>query len=252
MNQLVLEVSKLSKSYVGNDNPALQAFSMEMAAGEIVGVLGANGAGKTTLMSIISGLLQADGGEVRIFDHLVKRTQLHSIHKMTGFVPQDIALYPQLTVYQNLRFFYHMYQLPVAKLDEQVSYWLGRFDLQDKWDASVESLSGGMQRKVNMISALLHAPQLLIMDEPAAGVDVHSRHQIYEMIREFKQKGISLLYTSHYLQEAQELCDRVYILEKGRLIEQGAPRELLLRYQVSNLDELFMSMTGHDIRDENL
>ncbi len=225
---------------------------MHLSPGEIVGILGANGAGKTTLMSIISGLLKGYEGEFDILGACMNQQCLRAIRSRIGFVPQDIALYAQLTVYENLRFFYHIHGLPAQELEQSISYWLDRFDLSSKKDALVSQLSGGMQRKVNIIAALLHKPEILIMDEPAAGVDIHSRHSIYEILEEFRDQKGSLLYTSHYLQEAERLCDRVYILEKGSLIAQGAPATLLEGHGVQNLDELFISITGYRIWEETI
>lgn len=224
MSEPVLEVSALVKSY--GERTAVDHVSFTIAPGETYGLLGPNGAGKTTTISIVCGLLRPDGGTVRVAGRPVEVTSTDA-KSAIGLVPQEIALYPDLSARENLRFFGRLEGLGGDELDGRVAEVLDVVGLADRADDRVESYSGGMQRRCNIAAGLLHEPQLLILDEPTVGVDPQSRNQILESIEALGGEGLSVLYTTHYMEEAEQLCDRIGIMDEGRLIAEGTRRELV-------------------------
>jgi ABC-2 type transport system ATP-binding protein len=200
------------------------AFSVN--AGESYGLLGPNGAGKTTTISMLCGLLQPDAGSVEVGGE-VMRTGRCVAKQHLGLVPQDIALYPDLTARENLRFFGRLQGLNRTDLRTRVDEVLEIVALEDRAGDRVESFSGGMKRRCNIAAALLHHPQLLVLDEPTVGVDPQSRASILDGIAALQDHGMAVLYTTHYMEEAQRLCDRIGIIDEGRLVAEGTQSELL-------------------------
>jgi ABC-2 type transport system ATP-binding protein len=211
----ILEVIDVRKRY--GETIALDGVSFGVAEGEMFGLLGPNGAGKTTLLSIVSSLLQASSGEVRI---LGKRLQPRDreLRKHIGIVPQELALYGELTARENLRFFGSLYGLDAKTLHDRVEELLQAVGLEDRADDRVETFSGGMKRRLNLGAALVHRPQLLLLDEPTTGVDPQSRNHIFEEVRRLNAAGMTVVYTSHYMEEVEALCRRIGIIDHGRLI----------------------------------
>jgi ABC-2 type transport system ATP-binding protein len=225
MSVPMLAVRDLRKNY--GSQPALAGVTFEVAAGELFGLLGPNGAGKSTLLSIVAGLLDADGGEVRLAGQLFRRRD-RALRRLIGIVPQDLALYNELTARENLRFFGQLYDLRGAELERRVEQILGAVALLDRADERAGTFSGGMNRRLNLGAALVHQPRLLLLDEPTTGVDPQSRNHIFEEVRRLNAAVLTVIYTSHYMEEVQALCTRVGIMDQGRLIA-CAPLPALLQ-----------------------
>jgi ABC-2 type transport system ATP-binding protein len=215
MARVLLEVTDLEKTY--GTTRALQHVSFQVQEGEMFGLLGPNGAGKTTLLSIISGLLPPTAGDIR----LEGRSLLggaHDLKRLIGIVPQELAIYAELTARENLLFFGELYGLAGAALGQTVEEILAAIGLTDRADVRVSTFSGGMKRRLNMGAALVHRPRLLLLDEPTVGVDPQSRHHIFEEVRRLNAAGVTVVYTSHYMEEVQALCSRIGIIDHGLLI----------------------------------
>jgi ABC-2 type transport system ATP-binding protein len=211
----MLEVCELRKCY-GNVT-ALAGVSLTVAEGELFGLLGPNGAGKTTLLSIVSGLLDPTAGEVRLLGRTV-RPDDREMRRLLGIVPQELALYGELTAEENLVFFGRLYGLSGDRLQRRVAEVLELVGLRERARERARTFSGGMQRRLNLALGLVHEPRLLLLDEPTTGVDPQSRNHIFEDVRRLNAAGLTVIYTSHYMEEVQALCPRVGILDQGRLI----------------------------------
>ena len=205
---------------------AVDDVGFHIAAGERYGLLGPNGAGKTTTISMICGLLRPDAGDIEVAGAHVDQRATRA-KAAIGYVPQEIALYPDLTGRENLRFFARLYGLRGALREQRVDACLELVGLAERADERVDKYSGGMQRRLNIAAGLLHSPRLLVLDEPTVGVDPQSRNAILESIESLATSGIAVLYTTHYMEEAQRLCDRIGILDEGKLIAEGTRAELV-------------------------
>ncbi len=245
-----IEVKDLHKTYAGALVPSLQGLSFAFPEGSIVGLLGPNGAGKTTTISILCGLVKADSGTVKIFDLPQDAARREAVKRIIGIVPQQIALFPQLTAMENLTYFGNLYGFKGASLKQKITNYLEAFGLEKAAHKEVRKFSGGMKRRTNIIAAILHDPQLLVLDEPTAGVDVQSRSMILQFLREYNRQGKSVLYTSHLLEEAQQICEDIVIIDEGKLIIQGRPEDMIRQHaDCRNLEEVFLLYTGHAVRD---
>src|SRR5690242_2386517 len=222
----LLSAVQLRKSF--GDRIAVADVGFEIAPGEAYGLLGPNGAGKTTTIRLVCGLLTPDGGSVEVTGIPVS-TGATRVKARIGYVPQEVSLYPDLSARENLAFFGRLYRLSGAALRARVDEVLDLVDLRDRGNDRVESYSGGMRRRLNIGASLLHHPELLVLDEPTVGVDPQSRHAIMESIRALGATGLAVLYTTHYMEEAERLCDRVGIIDRGRLVAEGTRRELVAR-----------------------
>ncbi|MGC1456853.1 MAG: ABC transporter ATP-binding protein [Steroidobacteraceae bacterium] len=211
----MLSVSHLEKRF--GERTAVADVSFEIRSGETVGVLGPNGAGKTTTLAMISGLAQPDQGSVSFQGKLVNQDG-DELKRHVGLVPQDLALYEELSAWANLELFGGLYGLKGRGLAERATDALQLVGLNDRRKDRVAGFSGGMKRRLNIASALLHDPDLILLDEPTVGVDPQSRNAIFENLEELKRRGKTLLYTTHYMEEAERLCDRVVIMDHGRVI----------------------------------
>jgi ABC-2 type transport system ATP-binding protein len=214
MTAAFLEVRELSKRY--GQTAALDGVTFEVHEDEIFGLLGPNGAGKTTLLSIVSCLLEATSGEVRLLGRRIVPGD-REIRRLIGVVPQELALYGELTAHENLRFFGELYGVGGVQLRQRVEQILAAIGLEDKAGDRVKTFSGGMKRRLNLGVALVHGPRLLLLDEPTVGVDPQSRNHIFEEVRRLNGEGMTLVYTSHYMEEVQSLCSRIGIMDRGRL-----------------------------------
>jgi ABC-2 type transport system ATP-binding protein len=211
----MLLVRDLKKSY--GAHPAVDGVSFHAERGETVGLLGPNGAGKTTTVSIIAGLLRGDAGTVTIEGQPIE-SDSSPVKRRLGLVPQELALYDELTAFANLQLFAALYQLSGAPARKAIGEALATVGLSDRAQDRVASFSGGMKRRLNLAAALLHAPGLLILDEPTTGVDPQSRNAIFDNLQLLRQRGMTLLYTTHYMEEAERLCDRIVIFDHGRVV----------------------------------
>lgn len=223
----VLDVQHLVKSY--GKQKALSNITFSVRQGSCFGLLGPNGAGKSTTMKILTGIVEADGGTAEVFGMDAVK-QRHSIRRRVGYVPQAITLYEKLSARDNLTFFGEMYGLHGKQLKQRITEVLQLVGLANKAKAAVQTFSGGMKRRINMAAAMLHEPQLLILDEPTVGIDPQSRNHIFEMIRSLKSAGVTIIYSTHYMEEVEALCDEVAIIDQGEVAAQGSLTELLDRY----------------------
>ena len=220
----LLECRDLRKSY--GDRTAVDGISFSIAAGETYGLLGPNGAGKTTTISMICGLLRRDGGDVVVAGRAVDIGATEAKASI-GYVPQDLAIYPDLTARENLKFFGRLQRLGGRELGRRVDEILALTDLADRAKDRVDSFSGGMKRRLNIGIGLLHKPALLVLDEPTVGVDPQSRNAILASVADLGREGMGVLYTTHYMEEAERLCDRIAIIDEGRIKAEGTQRELV-------------------------
>jgi ABC-2 type transport system ATP-binding protein len=235
----VLECKDLRKRF--KERLAVDGVGFEVAPGETYGLLGPNGAGKTTTISMICGLLRRDGGEVTVAGASLDRDP-GQVKAAIGYVPQDVALYPDLSGLENLRFWGRMYGLAGRELEERVGATLEVVGLAERAGDKVAAYSGGMQRRLNIAAGLLHRPRLLVLDEPTAGVDPQSRNAILAQVEALGGEGVAVLYTTHYMEEAERLCDRVGIIDQGRLVAEGTRRELVAT--VGERDRIELAATG--------
>lgn len=230
-----LRVEALRKSYGSLE--AVAGISFEISEGEVFGLLGPNGAGKTTTISVIATQLRPSAGDAVVFGHSVLR-DVTAVRRMIGVVPQEIALYPKLTAAENIRFFGRMYGVPKADLDERVDGLLRLMGLEGRRDDYVATFSGGMKRRLNMAVSLVHRPRLILLDEPTAGVDPHSREHIFQIVRALRDEGSAIVYTTHYLEEAERLCDRLGIMDEGKIIAMGTLDALLAQLGCAEIIQL--------------
>jgi ABC-2 type transport system ATP-binding protein len=220
----LLSMQDVYKSY--GSNPAVQGISFSILRGEIFGLLGPNGAGKSTTISMLAGLTDPDRGTIRM-EGMEMRTNKMLLKSRIGYVPQDLALYPTLSGRDNLMFFGRIYGLSGRKLQQKVDEMLEMVSLTDRSDDLIETYSGGMKRRINLAAGLLHSPEILFLDEPTVGVDPQSRNAIFENIESLNRSGITILYTTHYMEEAERLCQRVAIIDHGRVIALNSPENLI-------------------------
>jgi ABC-2 type transport system ATP-binding protein len=214
MPDAVLEIRDVVKRY--GETVALGGVSLAVERGELFGLLGPNGAGKTTLMSILAGLIEPDQGTVTLFGEPFRRSS-RNLRQLVGIAPQDLAIYPELTGRENLAFFGRLYGLDGDDLNNRVNEMLAAVGLTDRADDRAGTFSGGMKRRLNLAVAVVHRPQLLLLDEPTTGVDPQSRNHIFEHVKALNAAGLTVIYTSHYLEEVQTLCTRIAILDGGEL-----------------------------------
>lgn len=243
----MLKISNLKKSY--GDIHAVKGVDLTVEKGEIVGLLGPNGAGKSTTISMISTLIKPDAGMIEFKnDDVLKNPK--PIQKVLGIVPQEIALYPTLTGYENLKFWGNAYGIKGSKLKEKIEEVSEIIGIKDRLKDKVEKYSGGMKRRINIGAALLHDPELLIMDEPTVGIDPQSRNHILETIKMLNKRGMSIIYTSHYMEEVEFLCDRIYIMDEGVVIASGTKEALVSSIQTERKVIVHYAKDPNGIKDE--
>ena len=213
--ETIAQIRNVVKRY-GNFT-AVDGVTFAIERGEIFGLLGPNGAGKTTLISLLAGLLPLESGEIEVAGQDVRRAGM-AVKRAIGIAPQELAIYPRLSAKENLEFFGQLYGLRHAELRTRTAAMLALVGLADRADSRAETYSGGMKRRLNLAAALMHSPQLLLLDEPTVGVDPQSRNHIFEGVRTLNQQGLTVLYTSHYMEEVEALCSRVGIMDGGKLI----------------------------------
>ncbi|MDF1597681.1 MAG: ABC transporter ATP-binding protein [Acidimicrobiia bacterium] len=236
----VLECSGIRKTF--GDLVAVDGVGFHIAPGETYGLLGPNGAGKTTTISIIAGLLERDAGEVLVAGEVMD-PQSTAAKRHVGLVPQDLAIYPDLDARENLRFFGKLYGMRGAELNQRVDEVLDIIELRDRAGDRSEEYSGGMKRRLNIGIGLLHRPTLLILDEPTVGVDPQSRNAILESVERLGEQGMAVLYTTHYMEEAERLCDRIGIIDHGTIRAEGTQQELV--QLVGQRDRVRLVATGN-------
>lgn len=245
----ILRVRRLVKVYRGAETPAVDGIDFAVMRGEIFGLLGPNGAGKTTVLSIVCTLLRPTSGSVSLCpqDPSPGPARLRSLF---GLVPQEIALYTSLTARENLHYFGRLYGLSGRVLRRRIEECLALVGLSDRAGSRIDTYSGGMKRRANLAAAILHAPRVLFLDEPTVGIDAQSRHLIFENLKSLRDDGITIVYTTHYMEEAENLCGRVAIMDRGKIVAEGSPQSLIARMDgCGNLEECFLNLTGRHLRD---
>lgn len=244
----VIEVQKISKQYSGATEYSLNGVSLSIKRGDKLGIFGPNGAGKTTLISIICGIIKQSEGEV-IFNDGESSIELRSMLYKIGYVPQDFSFYPELTPYQNLMYFGALYDITKTELKQKIKSLLSVLGLSHVTHKKVGKFSGGMKRRVNLAIGIINDPAILFLDEPTVGVDVQSKNAIMTYLEELNRTGTTIIYTSHHMNEGQEFCNRIVLLDQGKLIADDSLQHLLKEYNESSLEALFLSLTGIEYRD---
>lgn len=247
-SQPLLLAENLVKRYAGMDQPAVKSFDLELHRGEFVGLLGPNGAGKTTTISMLSTLIRPDSGHISISGHNAVSSP-QAIRYKLGVVPQELALYSTLTLRENLTFWGRLYGVRGALLKQRIQECCEFVSLTDVLDRTIETFSGGMKRRANLAAGIIHQPDLLFLDEPTVGIDAQSRHQIISNLRHLNRNGMTMVYTTHYMEEVQQLCSRVIIVDGGEVVTQGEVALILTEHECSHLEELFLKLTGNQLRD---
>ncbi|MCS6980988.1 MAG: ABC transporter ATP-binding protein [Flavobacteriales bacterium] len=242
--RLFLEVEALRFSYQGQEVPLFQDFYLSIPQGSFLGVIGPNGAGKTTLIHLLAGLLRPEKGSITLWKGAESFTP-EAFKPHMGFVPQDTALYPSLSPLENLRYFAAAYGLGRAEAKRRALKILEEFGLGPMVHKPLKALSGGMKKRVNLAAALIHRPLLVFLDEPTAGIDVHSRKIVNDYLLRLHREGTTLIYTSHHLRETEQLCARIIILDHGRILVDDTPLGLRQRFgPQSNLEDIFLKLTA--------
>jgi ABC-2 type transport system ATP-binding protein len=247
----VLEVRSLRKSF--GSLVAVDDVSFMLEAGRLLGLIGPNGAGKTTTVSMIAGFVAPDRGEVLIGGCPLSG-DVDPAKRRIGLVPQDLALYDELSARENLRFFGALYGLSGPVLDRAIGSVMDLVELTDRVGHVVKTFSGGMKRRLNLAAGLLHDPDILLLDEPTVGVDPQSRNAIFENLETLKRRGKAVLYTTHYMEEAERLADRIVVIDHGRVIADDTLAGLQSRIELAgegraNLETVFLTLTGRSLRD---
>ena len=242
-------VHQISKKYKGAQDYSVSNLSLSIEEGEIYGLLGPNGAGKTTLISILCSLIKPTSGSFEI-NGLTYKKNKKELKQLIGVVPQEYALYPSLTAYENLMYFGSMYGVKSSVLKSKINNSLEVLGLLSHANKKIETFSGGMKRRINLLASILHNPKVLFLDEPTVGVDVQSKNVIIKFLKELNANGTTIVYTSHHLNEAEYFCTRVGIIDHGELIIEGEPKVLVNNQnEANNLEDVFIALTGKALRD---
>jgi ABC-2 type transport system ATP-binding protein len=246
----LLQIDALGYRY--GERQAVRAATFACRRGEILGLLGPNGAGKTTLLSCVAGLLGDYSGAMTFADGPFRPASDAQARGRLGLVPQELALYDDLSARENLQFFARLQGVPGPRVPAAVQRALALAGLAERADDRVRTFSGGMKRRLNLAVGDLHEPELLLLDEPTVGVDPQSRNHLFECLQELRRAGRTLIYTSHYMEEVQRLCDRVAVMNDGVVIAVGTPAELAMHAGTpgADLERVFLTLTGRSLRDE--
>ncbi|MDO5971737.1 ABC transporter ATP-binding protein [Flavivirga aquimarina] len=245
----MIEIKQLSKKYKGADTYSVSDLDLRISEKDIFGLLGPNGAGKTTLISLLCSLIKPTSGSF-VINGLTYKKNKNQLKQLIGIVPQEYALYPTLTAFENLRYFGSMYGLKGKSLELKIKEALETLGLSQFSNKKINTFSGGMKRRINLIASILHDPKVLFLDEPTVGVDVQSKNVIINYLKELNEKGTTIIYTSHHLNEAETFCTKVAIIDHGKIIIEGDPENLITKQKnANNLEDVFLALTGHALRD---
>ncbi|MCW4000911.1 MAG: ABC transporter ATP-binding protein [Candidatus Bathyarchaeota archaeon] len=247
MKESAITITNLTKKF--EDKTALENLNLEVQKGELFGLLGPNGAGKTTTISIICGLLKPTSGTAQILGYDIQK-DTQKVKEQIGVCIQETAIYPYLTGKENLELFGNLYGMNKKAINERSKMLLGKVGLTEDAKRVTAKYSGGMKRRLSLALALIHDPQIAFLDEPTVAMDPQSRHAVWDFIKAQKQQGKTIILTTHYMEEAQELCDRVGIIDHGKLIALGTPKELIAKNGGGNLEDVFIQLTGRNMREE--
>ena len=246
MKETAIVIDKLTKEF--EDIVAVDELSIEVEKGELFGLLGPNGAGKTTTINILCGLIKSTSGSV-VVGGLDVQKHPYKVKELIGVCPQETAIYPYLTGLENVDLFGNLHAMNKDALRVNRSELLEKMGLVEDAKRRAGKYSGGMKRRLSLALALIHDPQIAFLDEPTVGMDPQSRHAVWDFIKELKKEGKTIILTTHYMEEAEELCDRVGIIDHGKVIALGSPEELTSSNNVRNLEEVFIKLTGRRIRE---
>lgn len=245
----MIQIQQLSKKYKNTEDYSVFELDLNIEEKEIFGLLGPNGAGKTTLISLLSSLIKPTSGSFTINGLTFKKNK-NQLKQIIGIVPQEYALYPSLSAYENLHYFGSMYGLKGKELKDKILNSLKKLGLEKFSHKKIETFSGGMKRRVNLLASILHNPKVLFLDEPTVGVDVQSKNVIIAYLKQLNQQGTTIIYTSHHLNEAETFCSRVAIIDHGKIITKGKPEDLIKDHKnAHNLEDVFLDITGKALRD---
>ena len=248
MEVLAVNIRNLAFNYPDNSGKFFSGFSLQIAKGQRLGLFGPNGAGKTTLMNLMTGLLPFSEGSIELLGQSVKNNH-KAVNKLFGFVPQDFSFYQELSPAENLEFFGAWSGLNKLQIKSRTTELLEILGLSDVRNKPVQQFSGGMKRRLNLAIGVIHNPAILFLDEPTVGVDVQTRHAIISYLLELNRNGTTLIYTSHQLSEAEDLCDKIAMIDKGEIIAHDDLSTLLSQNNQKGLEGLFLNLTGKDYRD---
>jgi len=244
--EAAIVIGNLTKRF--EDVTAVDALNLRIERGELFGLLGPNGAGKTTTINLLCGLLEPTSGSASVSGYDIRK-EAHKVKELIGVCPQATAVFPYLTGRQNVELFGDLHTMPKEKLRKNTDDLLERMGLVADAERRVKKYSGGMRRRINLIMALVHDPEIAFLDEPTVAMDPQSRHAVWDFIRDLKKQNKTVILTTHYMEEAEELCDRVGIVDRGKLIALGSPEQLKQQFSAKNLEEVFIQLTGRRIRE---
>jgi ABC-2 type transport system ATP-binding protein len=246
----IIEVRDLTRVFISRKAKitAVDNVTFDVNKGEIFGMIGPNGAGKSTTFAILSTLIKPTSGSVKVGGFDVEKDD-ESIRKLIGVVPQQYSLYSDLTARENLELMGNLYEVPRNVMEERIEYYLKLVHLEAHADRFTGRFSGGMKQRLSVISAVIHDPEIIFWDEPTTGLDPQTRQAIWKLARKFNSEGKTLIFTTHYMDEADKLCDRVAIMNTGKLVALDTPQNLKNKSKSASLEEVFIHLTGEEIRD---
>lgn len=247
MEESEIVIHDLTKKF--EDITAVDGLNLNINKGELFGLLGPNGAGKTTIINILCGLVTPTKGSVSVGGYNVQK-ELQNVKELIGVCTQETAVYPFLTGRENVELFGNLHAMPKQRIKKNAEDLLEHLGLIEDANRRVGEYSGGMKRRINLIMALVHDPEIAFLDEPTVAMDPQSRRAVWDFIRELRKQGRTIILTTHYMEEAEELCDRVGIVDHGKLIALGSPRHLKDKFSAKDLEEVFIQLTGRRIREE--
>ena len=248
MKPLAVNIQDLSFGYPGQATPIFSNFNLTIKEGERFGLFGPNGSGKTTLINLITGVFSFSNGSIKLMGNEIKKHD-KSINKLFGFIPQDLSFYQELSPTENLEFFGAWSGLQRRQIKTRTKELLDILGLTEVRNTPVQKFSGGMKRRVNMAIGVIHNPRILFLDEPTVGVDVQTRVAIINYLIELNRNGTTLIYTSHQLSEAEGLCDKIALIDEGKIIVHDDLNTLLMEYRQEGLEGLFIKLTGKNFRN---
>lgn len=243
-----VNIENIDFDYKGNESNLISHLSLQIKKGDRFGIFGPNGAGKTTLMSLMTGLLPYQSGSIKLLGNEIKNNR-DKVKTLFGFVPQDLSFYHELSPAENMEFFGAWAGLNKKQINQKTDELLTVLSLNNVRNTAVKNFSGGMKRRVNLAIAVMHQPEILFLDEPTVGVDVQTRYAIMEYLKSLNEKGTTLVYTSHHLKEAEDLCNTVAMIDEGKIIVHDSLQNLLRDHKQDGLEGLFLNLTGRAYRD---
>lgn len=245
----IIEVKKLVKRYAGAQTNAVNGISFSVTSGEFFGFLGPNGAGKSTTMNVLVDLVSKTSGSVKI-DGLEVSEHPFEVYRRVGYALQEVGLDDTATAREMLQLHGRLYNMSKEKIDERIKFLLKLTDLEQVADRFTGTYSGGMRRRFDLALSLIHEPKLLFLDEPTVGLDPQARRVLWRYLKELNHRGMTIFLTTHFLEEADALCNRLAIVDKGKIVAEGTPEALKKQYKVTNLDDVFLRATGYELGEE--